>query len=639
MADQSEAQKLLTHKPADYGGSEGADVADGGQDELREKSSIFPFTPFAYLGPVQSIIPGTWRKIVSVPHLVLLIGILMCTAMLCNTLYSWNRFGCRTYSCQGRIVPMIFVSFCLLYFHSTIQQYDEALQIKQKELQKAKQQCENQYKETVAEMESFLNRAMDNQVVLAERNFESQRRDFSRFLMRYARDASQAADNALLPFRGLVLQWLLVFAECSIDPLRKPLKVLEAEELEQCKTVGDVASYTDERVKKAEVKFATAQREQDKKELSLHRSVFKAIVTTQKADLKKRQTLCGTVPSFGELDIEDGLTKTSADDGPGEYRWVQWGRSKPFGARVDPESGSYPVELNLGFVTILLLSADHLRLIFGFFLAFPIMGFELHQGLCKSHREVNWLILVQVLICLVCIIFVLHQFLDMDIIAQLEGQLRELEAKRQHVEEKHQKIVGFFDAVQKLADVWTHRTVTRLELQKHLQEKLRDAPQDDHASLMRVMNEKVDTLESSIPALEHWANKESLSSEKKKLFGSLMADLYVDRGDLQATLDIMDKASRKIKVALSDQPAAPEDALAEQAAAGELPQKSDGPASEDPYSPGDQVEYLSASQGRWVPAMVRRRNPLTGLYDLDCKDDVPPEKIRAIVAKSGWFQW
>jgi hypothetical protein len=306
---------------------------------------------------------------------------------------------------------------------------------------------------------------------------------------------------------------------------------------------------------------------------------------------------------------------------------------------VDPESGSYPVELSLGCVTILLLSADHLRLIFGFFLAFPIMGFELHQGLTHSHRSVNWLILAQVFVCLVCIVFVLHQFLDMDIIAQLEGQLRELEAKRQHVEEKREKLVGFFDAVQQLADVWTHRTVTRLELQKHLQEKLRDAPQDEHASLMGVMNEKVDRLESSIPALEHWANKESISSEKKKLFGSLMADLYADRGDLQATLDVMDKASRKIKAALSDQPAVPEEALAEQAAAGELPLKGDGPAAEDPYSPGDQVEYLSASQGRWVPATVRRRNPLTGLYDLDCKDEVPPEKIRAVVAKSGWFRW
>jgi len=343
------------------------------------------------------------------------------------------------------------------------------------------------------------------------------------------------------------------------------------------------------------------------------------------------------VPSFGEIDIEDGVTQIQADDGPGEYSWVQWGRSKPFGARVDPESGSYPVEFSLGCVTIVLLSADHLRLIFGFFLAFPIMGFELHQGLTKSHRSVNWAILAQVFICLVCIAFVLHQFLDMDIIAQLEGQLRELEAKRQYVEEKREKLVGFFDAVQQLADVWTHRTVTRLELHKHLQEKLRDAPQEDHASLMAAMNEKVDTLESSIPALDHWANKQSISSEKKKLFGSLMADLYVDRGDLQATLNIMDKASRKIKAALSDQPEAPEEALAEQAAADDLPQTSDGPPAEDAHSPGEQVEYLSASQGRWVPATVRRRNPLTGLYDLDCKDEVQPEKIRTPAAKSGWF--
>jgi len=653
MADQPEALKLLAHKLPDYGGVEasaapeagGAEGADGAGEEPEEQiSRVFPLAPFALLGPAQAFVPGTWRKIVSVPHLVLLVGILACSTMLGNTLFSWYSFGCRTWTCQGRVMPLLFVGFCLLYFVVTIQQYDDALQVKQRELQKLKRQCEQQYKETVAEMEGFLNRAMDNQVVLAERSFDSLRRDFSRFLVRYEKDASkEAGDAALPPFRALVLQWLIVFAECSIDPVKKPLKVLEAEELDQCKSVGEVALRTDERVKSVEVKFVTAQREKDKKELSRQHSIFKAVLTTQKADLKKRQTLCGNVPTFGEIDIEDGVKQTPGDDDPGEYRWVQWGRSRPLGLRADPETGSFPFELGLGFVTILLLSADHLRLILGFFVACSIVVFETTQlfetaalrGGASS--QMNWLLLAQVMVCLVCIVFVLHQFLDMDIIQQLEGQLRELQSKKKQVDEKRERLVGFFEAVQQLADLWTHRTVTRLELLKHLQEKLRDAPAGDHALLMGAINEKVDTLESSIPALEQWANKELITSEKKKLFGAAMADLYKDRGDLQATLDVMNEASGRIKATLADRPATQALAAAEQATPGDISEHS--PAAEDPHKPGDQVEYLSASQGCWVPATVTRRNPVSGLYDLDCKQEVPPEKIRAVAQSVSWWRW
>jgi len=259
-----------------------------------------------------------------------------------------------------------------------------------------------------------------------------------------------------------------------------------------------------------------------------------------------------------------------------------------------------------------------------------------------TEMKVNWLLLAQVIVCLVCICFVLHQFLDMDIIQQLEAQLRELQAKKKKVDEKREKLVAFFDAVQQLTDVWTHRTVTRLELLKHLQEKLRDAPPGEHAFLMGVMNEKVETLESSIPALEHWASEEVISAEKKKLFGKAIADLYEDRGDLQATLNIMDEKSKQIKAALVDQPSEAEAAQAGPEAA-DLPAKAQtfhGVAPEDPHRPGDQVEYLSASQGRWMPATVRRRNPLTGLYDLDCKEEVPPEKIREVKqSASSWFAW
>lgn len=46
---------------------------------------------------------------------------------------------------------------------------------------------------------------------------------------------------------------------------------------------------------------------------------------------------------------------------------------------------------------------------------------------------------------------------------------------------------------------------------------------------------------------------------------------------------------------------------------------------------GEVVEYYSASQGSWIPAKVLAVKS-SGLYDLDCKPGVPPEKIRALAA-------
>mmetsp|Transcript_18137 Transcript_18137/g.42389 ORF Transcript_18137/g.42389 Transcript_18137/m.42389 type:complete len:383 (+) Transcript_18137:68-1216(+) len=44
---------------------------------------------------------------------------------------------------------------------------------------------------------------------------------------------------------------------------------------------------------------------------------------------------------------------------------------------------------------------------------------------------------------------------------------------------------------------------------------------------------------------------------------------------------------------------------------------------------GTSVEYLSTSQGIWVPAKIMAYDASTGLYDLDCKKQVPRARIRA----------
>jgi len=51
------------------------------------------------------------------------------------------------------------------------------------------------------------------------------------------------------------------------------------------------------------------------------------------------------------------------------------------------------------------------------------------------------------------------------------------------------------------------------------------------------------------------------------------------------------------------------------------------PAGPQGFVVGDCVEYFSSSAGSWIPATVLAINP-TGTYNLDCKPDVLPGKIR-----------
>lgn len=58
---------------------------------------------------------------------------------------------------------------------------------------------------------------------------------------------------------------------------------------------------------------------------------------------------------------------------------------------------------------------------------------------------------------------------------------------------------------------------------------------------------------------------------------------------------------------------------------GAVPQAVAGGAAQ--FREGDAVEYFSATQNKYIPAKVMRVNP-NGTYNLDCKPEVPPDKIR-----------
>merc|ERR1712110_604210 len=97
-------------------------------------------------------------------------------------------------------------------------------------------------------MEGFLEDSTEHNLGFAEKNFETKRRDFMRFLDRVKAQfggtstvyVGAESQRLLQELRRYAATWLKTFAECSIDPVRAPKLVVTSEELELCASVGEL---------------------------------------------------------------------------------------------------------------------------------------------------------------------------------------------------------------------------------------------------------------------------------------------------------------------------------------------------------------------------------------------------------------
>merc|ERR1719456_630887 len=170
------------------------------------------------------------------------------------------------------------------YLMSVIGQYDDRLMNKQRDAQKKKENLTRSYNDLLSDMDALLTKSAESSAGLAERSFESKRRDFQRFLerakSRYASvfNGSKADNDKLMEnFRRFVLNWLRVFEECSIDPIQCPKRVVTLEELQRCMTIGEVCDLTLERLRVTEVRFISIQRDQDAQMLRKTRNEFRRL--------------------------------------------------------------------------------------------------------------------------------------------------------------------------------------------------------------------------------------------------------------------------------------------------------------------------------------------------------------------------
>jgi hypothetical protein len=444
-----------------------------------------------------------------------------------------------------------------MYILKLIGRYDEHIQVKERLIAERKKELARTYDSLINSMDDLLGKAAESSATMAERSFESKRRDFQRFLERAETRYTQIAgtkidtDMMLQQFRRFVQRWLAVFEECSVDPISAPKRVVTEEELNRCRTVGDVASLTLERLKQTEVRFISSQRDKDIKVLQGIRAQQRRI-SAQNA-LTDGGAPTATPPMEIELQaspsahwmpsssssirkslkkepVKDMHRPSSASFGGRQVTQVRqgvlgcpctWCQPGAFGFSYQWHSGDlgYPRIFNCFCFRLKLLSRAHAWLMCGFVCSFFIFFLE--------GRHV---IFIGDGLFIFCLIVVLLRFEQIDIIQRLEREVEELAQDQKRITERKEQMVTFWNSMQQLTDLWVHRTVPRLDLLAEVQGHLQDAPPEDVLALMAGANARLEELENSLPELSLWRHSDNatateLTEESKKAFASRIEGL------------------------------------------------------------------------------------------------------------------
>eukprot|EP00929_Paragymnodinium_shiwhaense_P072489 TRINITY_DN36795_c0_g1_i2.p1 TRINITY_DN36795_c0_g1~~TRINITY_DN36795_c0_g1_i2.p1 ORF type:complete len:597 (-),score=163.92 TRINITY_DN36795_c0_g1_i2:108-1898(-) len=543
--------------------------------ELRTKSWPFPLRICPCLpGALSMMVPVPWQVIQDWTHVAVIAGLYGSISLLFESIVDIldAEQECSDFCiAEGLAVAAVGPTFA--YITSIVASYDEQIHVKKKMVEKQKKVLVKAYEKQVQMMDELLGKAAESSATMAERGFESKRRDFIRFLdkaaTRYQAMATNEAEHEMLlqQFRRFVLNWLAVFAECSVDPQRKPKVVVTDIELRRCKSIGEAAALTIERLKAAEVRFISVQQTQDAQMLRGLRMQCKrmsvnpqplalpAPVQQQMTEIELTSVGHSATTRFpagaaaeGDRGVAGGSSMAHAATMPNLHRpgdstpgrvgwcgWMQYNKDGAFGCGrlFNPTATGYPKVFQCRFWQLIVLTGDHSSLLIGLVLGlvtFFAQGLAMEPGYVLQSTE-----LLPICGYLTCISVLLLRFEEIDVMRRLEIEIGELKTQSDRVEKRREEMMEFWQDMQTLTDLWVHRTVPRLDLLKELQGHLDHCPQGDALAFLATTNARLENLEACLPALGRWRGGEgALSEESQKAFAETM--LAICREDDFSTL-------------------------------------------------------------------------------------------------------
>jgi hypothetical protein len=389
----------------------------------------------------------------------------------------------------------------------------------------------------------LLGKSAESSAGLAERSFESKRRDFQRFLERVKSkysglytDNKGDSDMLIRQLRRFCMNWLKVFEECSIDPVQYPKRVITVEELNRCTTVSEIVDLCLDRLRVTEVRFISIQRDQDAQMLRRNRNEYARLTLALPSTAgPPTNSMWSTAPSTNSMQHSFPPTPSMRSRRAAQRLGISWfavGSGFGCGCSSGQEAG-FPKELNCVFAHLVVLSQEHLMLLSGFcvgwvIVAMQIVGIMWDQSVKVSGKEPpllkNVLLMITLIISQLCLLTTILKFEELDIVQQLQREVSVLAQQNEQVSQQREKMREFWTNAQQLTELWLYRTVPRLDLYKEVHCLLEDADADLLPQLSGC-NEQLECLESHLCAIQAWRNDGDLKIEDKKYFGKCMNDI------------------------------------------------------------------------------------------------------------------
>eukprot|EP00434_Breviolum_minutum_P020967 symbB.v1.2.018497.t1/scaffold1403.1/size153157/3 len=494
-----------------------------------QRRTCFPVQPFILIKELlptyYMYLPSYIRQIHSFPHLVLVTGMIANCSLFIQLLLTWKYWEEEKHAPWDYtvvIASMIFGLVSLQLLHLELQQYSVDLHDSSIEAQKSKDKIMNTFNGMVSDLDTMLAKSADTQAALAERSLDSHRRDLANFLLKGMAEKVRSFQQFPTPdFLAFLILYLKMFEECSAYPTEDPFVIAtEDEVMEKCASIIDVVEMVGKRAKGREVKFIRKKVETAKKSSSTLRQKWKKATFVPKKVMRltglsrfvKKKKKEKKTTEDREHDEEFGMPKAFDTDMHQEQQ-IKWLRFDLNGRlRISIENDDpFPVRLEFILFSCTVLSSEHARLLFSFLIGLPML--VLNIVVVKPPYTV---VISCMSVTLVCIAFVLHDFLEIDAIQRMEIQIKEMQATVAAVEERRQQMTDFFGRVHRLAEFWLYRTLPRLEMMKLCCDALEDAEESEMAPLLQEVVTKVRSLEFSLLPVSLWQNESFQQADKKK---------------------------------------------------------------------------------------------------------------------------
>lgn len=431
---------------------------------------------------------------------------------------------CRGSYCIEEIL-LLFLVPCLVYMTRMMHTFDEEVREKQLTIELRREELAENVDHLITGMDGILGKVTESSAMLAERSIESHRRAFSRFLQyagqKWAKTVMTEEEQQILlhEFRRLIKGWLVVFEECSVDPIGSPKRVLGDDELSRCCSIGELCTLLISRLKVAEVRFISSQKEQDTKILEGLYVGTRRLTMTEMPNLE----ILGDIGDIA-LDLSQKAFQTGTRAAKGTVNkikgWLQcpcgWLKFEGMGCSF--KNDGFPIEIQFLCLHFTVISKNHSVLLMAGVAGWLAFWVELME--CQ---DIPYLLSVLFYEC--CIAILLIRFEEIDIIQRMEKELEELAAENIRIKERQEQMCQFWDSVNDLTDLWVHRTVPRLELLKEVHGNLEDAKADELLKLMGQANDRLEMLEENLGDLSDWRSTGALDEDIKKQFGDRIMQL------------------------------------------------------------------------------------------------------------------